>query len=170
VIWAIVRAPWYPNREIFALALAWSGYSMVLLWLSLQASLDVPQRSSALRFKHELPGFIRHRGIAVPIVTSEISDVDVVLDRELPGIASDGLTLSIPRCGLHDVPVSIAEEEGDVARTVKLGKLSVAQQRALVSMLYCRPGQWDERGVPERVTFWHFLEAPFRMFPLAETR
>jgi hypothetical protein len=49
-------------------------------------------------------------------------------------------------------------------------KLTVEQHRNLIAFLYCRPGQWDEHGVGEPVTFWHFLEAPFRMYPLAESR
>jgi len=81
-----------------------------------------------------------------------------------------GLTLSIPSCGLQDAPVSVAEQLSPCRTRFKFDNLTVPQQRALIAALYCRPGQWDERGVPEQLTFWHFLEAPFRMYPLAETR
>ena len=44
---------------------------------------------------------------------------------------------------------------------LKIERLSIAQHRSLIAFLYCRPGQWDEGGVPEPLTFWRFVEAPF---------
>ncbi len=170
MIYAILHAKWYPDAGIFALALGWSVYSMILLWLSLQASFDVPQRSNAIRFKQRVNATLRHRGVAHPVTTCEISDKDVVLscDRELA--LAKGLHLSIPACGLHEAAVSFGEEEAPARFVVTFDKLTIQQHRALVASLYCRAGQWDGRGVPEPVTFWRFLEAPFRMYPLAETR
>jgi cellulose synthase (UDP-forming) len=168
--YAVSRAAWYPSQGVFILAVMWSVYSMILLWLSLQASLDVPQRSSSLRFKHQLAGSLRLRGIATPIATVEISDADVVLPWSAALEAQQGLTLSVPACGLVEARVTLTGREGPDRAVLAFDQLPQAQQRALVAFLYGRPGQWNERGVSEPVTFWHFLEAPFRMYPLAETR
>jgi cellulose synthase (UDP-forming) len=178
VIYAIANAEWYPNQSIFALAIVWSAYSMILLWLSIQASLDVPQHSSSVRFKHQLPATLRRRGLTVPVSTEEISDTDVILrmDADAAGqmqaaeSENSTVTLSIPGCGLKEARVSLLERESSTRWVFKLEKLTVDQHRSMIASLYCRAGQWDERGVPEPVTFWHFLEAPFRMYPLAETR
>ena len=178
ITYAIVNAAWYPSRSIFALAIGWSIYSMILLWLSLQASLDVPQHSNAIRFKHQLRGTLRRRGVAVPVFTEEISDTDVVLrvDEAVAAHAEAAerqrvqLSLTIPECGLKEVPVRLLEIESGARWTFQLEKLPLEQHRALIAFLYCRADQWDEAGVPEPVTFWHFLQAPFRMYPLAETR
>lgn len=170
LIYALVNMKWYPSQAIFALAVGWSVYSMLLLWLSIQASFDVPQRSPAVRFKHQLPATIRHRGVAVPVVTEEVSDTDVIVTCDREVAAGAGLTLSIPACGVLEVPVKLSEQEGEHSFVFTIEKLRLEQHRDLIASLYCRPGQWDATGVAERLTFWHFLEAPFRMFPLAETR
>ena len=179
IIYAVINARWAADPSIFGLAIGWSLYSMLLLWLSFLASLDVPQLSTSLRFKHELPGSVRRRGVRWPVTVSEISDADLVLTddpAEWMGSAADqyaplsGLTLSVPACGLHEVPVSALPREEGGGFAFKLDRLPVDQHRALIAFLYCRPHQWDEHGVPESLTFWHFLQAPFRMFPLAETR
>jgi hypothetical protein len=141
-----------------------------LLWLSFQASLDVPQRSSSLRFRFELPASLRCRGVAHAINTVEISDTDVVVDCDPELMKAGDLKLSIPECGLRDASVCLQESPAEGRFILKYADLGIEQQRALVAFLYCRPGQWDEFGVPEPVTFWHFIEAPFRMHPLAETR
>jgi cellulose synthase (UDP-forming) len=178
IVYAVINARWAADPSIFGLAIGWSLYSMLLLWLSFLASLDIPQLSTALRFKHVLPGTLRRRGFTWPVTVEEISDADLVLAEnpaESMGSAIgqpaplSGLTLSVPACGLHEVPVSALHREEASGFALKFDRLPVEQHRALVAFLYCRPNQWDERGVPESLTFWHFLAAPFRMFPLAET-
>ena len=179
IIYAVINARWAADPGIFALAIGWSGYSMFLLWLSFLASLDVPQLSTSLRFKHRLAGTIRRRGVTHPVMVAEISDMDLVLTGDPAETFGNtggryaplsGLTLSVPVCGLHEVPVSALPQDEAGGFAFKLDRLPVDQHRALIAFLYCRPNQWDERGVPESLTFWHFLQAPFRMFPLAETR
>ncbi len=176
VTYAVLHSQWYPSHGIFALAVAWSVYSMILIWVSLQASLDVPQPSNSIRFKHQLPGAIRSRGIALPIVTEEVSDTDVILRlddglvHELTSQTASTLYLSIPDCGVREVPVKLRPCDESGGHLLEFQKLPIDQHRALIAFLYCRPGQWDDRGVSEHLTFWHFIEAPFRMYPLAETR
>ena len=179
IIYAVLNARWAADPSIFGLAIGWSLYSMLLLWLSFLASLDVPQLSTSLRFKHVLPGTLRRRGVGWPVTVAAISDADLVLTADPAELMAtpagqsaplSGLTLSVPACGLHEVPVSALPREEGGGFAFKLDRLPVAQHRALIAFLYCRPNQWDERGVPESLTFWHFLQAPFRMFPLAETR
>lgn len=172
--YAILHAAWFPSRGIFLLALGWSVYSSLLLWLSLQASFDVPLPSKTLRFRHRLAATLRQRGVAFAVTTEEISDDDLVfevseevaatLDPEAP------LSVSLPAGGLQDVPVRVLQNEGGGRWSFQFQRLSIDQHRALIALLYGRAGQWDDRGVSEHVTFWHFLEAPFRMYPLAETR
>jgi cellulose synthase (UDP-forming) len=170
VIYAVANAEWYPSKGIFALALGWSVYSLMLLWLSFQASFDVPQPTTSIRFRQQLPAAIRRRGIAKPVTVQEISDEDIILTCEPETLAGSDLTVSIPACGLHEVPVRRLDQPTPSSFLLKIDRLSIAQHRSLIAFLYCRPGQWDEGGVPEPLTFWHFVEAPFRMYPLAETR
>jgi cellulose synthase (UDP-forming) len=174
IIHAIMHAQWFPDRGIFVLAIGWSAYSLTLLWLSLQASMDVPQPTSSLRFKHQLPVTLRQRGLIIEGMTDEISDADVVLRLDElalnAGIRFDEpLTVSFAQSSLREMPVSFLEEDAEGRIVMKFERMPIAQQRALVAFLFCRPGQWDEQGVSEHVTFWRFIQAPFRMYPLAET-
>ena len=111
VIYAVSTAEWYPSKGIFALAIGWSVYSMTLLWLSLQASFDVPHRTTSIRFKQQLPGVIRRRGIAVPVTVQEISDEDIIVSCEPETLTGSELRLSIPTCGLHEVPVRLLHQQ-----------------------------------------------------------
>lgn len=168
IAFALAHAADYPSKSVLVLVLGWSGYSVVLLWLSLQASFDVPQPSTALRFKHALPATLFEVGQPRELWLRELSDVDAVLaGPDLPATGAE-LALSIPAVGLERVPVALSAEAMGVV--LRFEDLTIPQQRALVAALYCRPGQWDDRGVGEHVTFWHFLLAPFRMYPLAETQ
>ena len=153
IVYAVINARWAADPSILGLAIGWSLYSMLMISLSFLASLDVPQLSTSLRFKHELPGTIRHRGISRPVTLQEISDADLVLaddPAELLGDAAgqhtplSGLTLSVPACGLHEVPVSVLPHEEGGGFAFKLDRLPVAQHRALIAFLYCRPNQWEE--------------------------
>lgn len=172
VVYAVINVDWYPDRGIFALAIGWSAYSMLLIWLSLQASFDVPQASAAISFTHRLPATLRHQGAAIAALTKRISDdeVSVTLEHELPENAAGSFVLTIPACGVREASVTLADRIGPNAFLLKFSRLPLAQHRALIAFLFCRPGQWDERGVREPVTLWRFIEAPFRMYPLAETR
>jgi cellulose synthase (UDP-forming) len=170
IFWSVQHAQWNSGEGILALALAWSAYSVLLLWLSLQASLDVPQPRVHLGFKYRVPVIIRHHGGIINGITEEISDGEVVvsLDKKAIATAPDSLTITIPAFGLVQVPARVLAVDSTV--TLRFKRLSLAQHRALVGLLYCRPGQWDGRGVAESLTFWHFFEAIFRMYPLAEAK
>jgi cellulose synthase (UDP-forming) len=104
-------------------------------------------------------------------LTEEISDKEVVLtprrENQPPAVAGP-LTLTIPALGLVQVPANSSRLENSL--TLHFERLSIAQERALIALLYCRPGQWTERGVAESLTLWHFFEAMFRMYPLAEAK
>jgi cellulose synthase (UDP-forming) len=169
--WALQHGQWYPSQSIFALAIGWSVYSMLLVWLSLQASLDVPKRDGYLGFKHRIPGFVRHDCGVLQVVTEEISDKKVVVNMDRatndPGLRGP-LTLTIPPFGLVQVPVR--PSWAPIGAILEFERLSLPQERALIALLYCRAGQWDERGVAESLSFWHFFEAMFRMYPLAEAK
>jgi hypothetical protein len=104
------------------------------------------------------------------VMVQEISDEDIIVSCEPETLTGSEFRLSIPTCGLHEVPLRLLHKETPSRFLLKIERLSISQHRLLIALLYCRPGQWDEGGVPEPLTFWHFLEAPFRMYPFAETR
>jgi hypothetical protein len=50
------------------------------------------------------------------------------------------LRLSIPACGLHEVPVRLLDQQTPSSFLLKIERLSIAQHRSLIAFLYCRPG------------------------------
>ena len=77
--------------------------------------------------------------------------------------------LHVPSLELGDVPVRVREASPEGEVTVELLELGLAQRRALVTHLYCRPGQWDRPPRSELRAMWEYLRAGLRMYPLAES-
>lgn len=168
--YAWLNAAWYPSQSILMLAFAWSVYSMVLLWLAFQASFDVPMRSTVLRFRHRFPAEVRCDGQEHEVIVVELSDADAVVEAtDLDGAAllKGEAQLTLPVKGMEPINLASVELQGNRWK-VSWDRPPRTQHRCLIAFLYCRPGQWADVGVPELTTFWHFLKAPFRMFPLAE--
>lgn len=177
VAYVLFNAPWTADPSALMLPLACSFYAILVLWLSLLASLDVPQQKSAPSFGCDVHATLRQRGASREIRIIGISDSEVTIAK---GTAAEILpypkpesgspfALSIPACGLSEVPVAPERRKKNGDLHLRFERLSIAQQRALVAYLYCQSGQWNPNGVPEPVTFWHFLKAPFRIYGLAET-
>jgi hypothetical protein len=112
--------------------------------------------------------------LARTALTEEVSDkkVTIVFENLSPLDVSSAAqtTLTIPALGLVQVPVEMENFHSPNKLTLRFHRLSTGQHRALIALLYCRPGQWDERGVSESLTFWHFFDSLFRMYPLAEAK
>jgi hypothetical protein len=47
--------------------------------------------------------------------------------------------------------------------------LSLPQRRALITHLYCRPGQWQGPAKSEVRAVFEYARAGLRMYPLAES-
>ena len=75
----------------------------------------------------------------------------------------------MPLLGLEDVPVRVRQDT-DEQVSLEWIELSLAQRRALIAQLYCRPGQWDAKPRSELRAIWEYARAGLRMYPLAESR
>jgi cellulose synthase (UDP-forming) len=134
----------------------WSFYNLILLGIALLILLDAPR-------PHPYEWFDLRRTVRLQVndqtfwgVTTMVSEVgaEVALTQAgFPVLPADEL--------LH-VNLTIMEEDiqisGDVIRTgfsdefptvrVMFNEIPLVQQRRLVEMLFCRPGQWKRRQSP----------------------
>jgi cellulose synthase (UDP-forming) len=164
--YAMGNVDWYASGTILTLAVGWSIYSMVLIWLALQACMDPPQSTASLRFRHRVPGVLWSNGVPLQVSTQDISDVDATITAVsslMPHLGAARLVLDLQIPGWQPQEVTIIDGEAEHMCLLQWRQLPLEQHRAIISFLFTRPGQWDERGVPEHRTFWHFLIAPFRM-------
>lgn len=138
----------------------WSAYNLIMIGIALLILLDVPRpspyewfnlrRTVQLRVSDE-SGEQRFWG-----VTTMMSEVGAEMALTQPGFP-----LLAPA---ETLPIAIEIQEngllltGEVMRTsfdgefpsirVMFNQVSLAQQRSLVEMLFCRPGQWKTRCTP----------------------
>ena len=152
----------------------WSTYNLITIGAALLILLDVPKpdlnewfnlcRSVKLNFPtvEDTPTYWG--------VTTRISEAgaDVSLtqkiDRLIPGetipveisILEENLSLSG-----QVTTVSVAKDSCDVQ--VKFEDLSLEQERKLIAMLFCRPGQWKRKDTPgELYSLWLLIRILLR--------
>lgn len=159
-----------------ALGWIWSAYNLVMLAIALLILLDVPN----LQGSH---WFALRRVVCLQLSTTSDVDQDIAcqwgvteqlseagavvalttpgnLPRFTPGEPQLG-TLTIAEKALS-LPVWRIDRqtEGDsLTVTVEFAPLSIEQQRQLIELLFCRPGQWKRWNSPgELQSLWILLK------------
>ncbi|XFA73474.1 glycosyltransferase [Thermosynechococcaceae cyanobacterium Okahandja] len=180
------------NPDSLAVNIIWSVYNLALLLVCMLVAIDVPQRRFT-RFLRREPCELYLSGDRYTGHTLDISEegARLILQHYTPsssktqaiGTYSGQFRLSPPseladlwlavELRWHDHEQLVAlQQGGDRAVDVRIRfvELSLAEQRRLITYLYCQPGQWDEIRVPEIKTAWAMLQAVLRLHPLAESR
>ena len=175
-LWANLAACWMADmhgdyslrwEQVRGLSLGWiwSTYNLVSLGAALLILLDVPKPDL-----HEWFNLRRTVKLIVPAtnktfygVTTSISEVgaDISLtSADLPPLSKQE---TIP------VTLTILEEDialpGTITNTdtcedffkvrIRFNPLSLSQQRQLITLLFCRPGQWKRKNTPgELASIW----------------
>ena len=169
IAFAIATHRHIEQRDVFFIVLYFAASNMSILWMCLLVSMDVGHRSRFRRFARELAFTLAWENGQASGRTAELSDEEVFVPRTLlPSGLPARAELSIPALGFAGVPVQVAANgrEGNVQ--LALSELSLAQYRALITELYCQPGQWDTPPKGELRAAWEYFRAGLRMYPLAE--
>ena len=160
----LVMSTWQPSMPVeiaeqlkgIGLGWFWSAYNLLMLSIALLILVDVPHTSP-----YEWYGLRRVTRLQVGNqtlwgFTTAISELGVEITLTQPGL----LEIDDTETGLAQV--ELMEErlllQGEVAQIdqhqefpsvrVLFEPLSLNQQRSLVPLLYCRPGQWKSRCSP----------------------
>lgn len=144
----------------------WSVYNLLLIGISLLILLDVPKPDLYEWFDLRRLVRLDVGGLTLWGVTTKISEVgaEVALTQlGLPTITKEGLPVTL----------EILEEaillQGQITQTgisgefpnvqIVFEQVTLSQQRTLVEMLFCRPGQWKRQDTPgELQSVWLLLK------------
>ncbi|GAB4386592.1 MAG: glycosyltransferase [Elainellaceae cyanobacterium] len=138
----------------------WSAYNLIMIGIALLILLDVPRpspyewfnlrRTVQLRVSDEAG---EHSFWGITTMMSEVGAEVALTQNGFPRLAPAEtlpLTLTIQENGLMltgEVVRTTFDGDFPVVR-VGFGTMSLQQQRLLVEMLFCRPGQWKRRYTP----------------------
>jgi len=133
----------------------WSIYNLVMIGTALLILLDVPRPSPYEWFDLRRTVRVNVGDATFWGITTMISEIGVEVALTQPGfpdLTTESLSLTLEILEHH---LSIA---GQVIRTdsshefptvrIMFQQLTLEQQRLLVGMLFCRPGQWKRRHTP----------------------
>lgn len=167
--WATTVPADMAQQQIKGIGLGWiwSTYNLLMIGIALLILLDVPKPHLYEWFTLRRLVRLDFDGRTLWGVTTSISEVgaDVALTQaELPPLAS-GETLPM-KLEILEEAISL---EGQITQTkfsgefptvrVMFEQVTLSQQRRLVEMLFCRPGQWKRQNTPgEFQSLWLLLK------------
>ena len=136
----------------------WNAYNLLMIGLSLLVFIDVPKPNLYDWFALRRAVNIEFAGQTWRGVTTKISEVgmEVNLNDSISSFPADKLLHSPVKLTLFenkqgiDLSGLITEIMTDKSNCIRLQftQVSLQQQRQLVEMLFCRPGQWQKQQVP----------------------
>ena len=150
------------KRTIFALTLFWGSYNLLILSAALLSLLESPQPES-------FPWFALRRLIRLKIgdrivsgTTKTLSEMGTEIELK-EFIAIDNNTpVTVEIVGEDLELAGILSRDRDALR-VTFEKTTLAQDRALVRLLFCRPGQWKRTNCAgELRVLWLLLKSLVR--------
>lgn len=160
-----------------ALGWLWSTYNLIMLGIALLILLDVPNSKQGvwLRLRRVVRLVVQTTAESEPGTwwgtTDSISETGAIISltkKGLPSLAEGEnypVTLEIAEDALS-IPgrlVSTDTQNEIQIATVEFEPLSIAQQRQLIEILFCRPGQWKRWNSPgELRSLWIMLCALFQ--------
>jgi cellulose synthase (UDP-forming) len=159
------------GHDTFVIVLYFAFGNIITLWLCLLVSIDVGQERPFIRFDHRLPCLLLWDDVGLTGETVALSEGEVVFQsHRAPGQPwPERAFIHLPALGFEDVPVGVKETGPDGRITLAISELTLAQQRRLITFLYCRPGQWNRPARSELRASWEYLRAAWRIYPLAES-
>ncbi|MEO0536590.1 MAG: glycosyltransferase [Cyanobacteria bacterium P01_A01_bin.123] len=162
----------------------WSTYNLLMLGLALLILLDAPRPSPYEWFNVKRIAKLKltspdRDGAAFWGTTTMISEVGVEIALTK---ASDFLPETVDAQAIEvelvdeqvTLPGRVVQtrtQDGLPTLTIEFSSLTLPQQRRLVELLFCRPGQWQSRCSPNEVqSLWLILKSVFRPRFLVERR
>ena len=142
--------------EGISLGWIWSAYNLLLLGISLLILLDVPKQDVYEWFDLQRVVRVEVANQTLWGITTEISEIgaSIKLTQAIPLPLEKLETLSVKlemmeeKLQLSGVVTQTSQEKLFSCVQVAFDTPPLKQQRRLVEMLFCRPGQWQRRETP----------------------
>ncbi len=142
-----------PPDANFNLALYWSSYNLLTITVAMMTLLDLPKPSFYEWFDRKKEVNIYSGQVVYPGITQKVSEegVEIFLEQTT-NLATDVVVELIPEILFLSGKITRSYlQDGSLRAVIKFQNLSLEQQRELVQMLYCRPGQWLIRNTPNEL-------------------
>jgi cellulose synthase (UDP-forming) len=137
---------WFMVSQGWQWVWVWSIYNLVMLCLACLALVDAPQPSPYPWFPlKKLVQFQQGERTAWG-VTEQLSEIGAIVTLTQGRLTPKPVTVTLPEVGLTLTAQVTATTDGRV--TLAWMQMSLEQERQLIPLLFCRPGQWQERKVP----------------------
>lgn len=146
----------------FNLGLCWSAYNLLTISVAMMTLLDLPKASLYEWYQTKKEVNLYSDRQVYQGTTQRISEegVEILLDPSVD-LSTNVMVELIPEVLILDGKVTRSHaQNGDLRTIIKFQKVSIEQQRELVEMLYCTPGQWQKRNTPNE------LQSIFILFKL----
>lgn len=154
----------YPSekRTIFMLSLFWGLYNLFILSIALLSLLESPQVNSFPRF--ELKRLIRLK-VGEQVfsgVTKTFSEIGAEIELKESILVNHNTPITVEIVGENLELSGTLSRDRDSLR-VTFEKITLEQERGLVKLLFCRPGQWKRTYcVGELRVLWLLLKSLVR--------
>ena len=143
----------HPPDVSFNLGLYWSSYNLLTITVAMMTLMDLPKPSFYEWFDLKKEVNIYSGRVVHPGITQKVSEegVEIFLDQPT-NLATDVVIELIPEILFLSGKITRSYlQDGSLRAVIKFQNLSIEQQRELVQMLYCRPGQWQVRNTPNEL-------------------
>jgi len=155
--------------EIFGIVTYFALCNLAVLWLCFLATIDIRAPRCFRRFEQHVPFTLQWDDGITHGETLLLSESEATIAAwNLSGNQPHYAQLSLPTLGLIEVPVRVRKDT-DQHLALEWSELSLAERRALIAHLYCRPKQWITKPKRELQAIWEYARAGLRMYPLAES-
>jgi cellulose synthase (UDP-forming) len=137
---------WFMITQGWQWVWVWSIYNLIMLCLACLALVDAPQPSPYPWFPLQKLVQFRQGERTAWGVTEQMSELGATVTLTQGRLTREPVTVTLPEVGLTLTAQPHHQEAGRV--TLAWTNLTLEQERRLIPLLFCRPGQWQERQVP----------------------
>ena len=147
------------------LGLWWSGYNIIMIAAALLTLLDVPQSTPYQWFPFKTRVLVKSHNQIYSGVTLQLSETGAEIYFPDNITLPSKISIEILEAGLTLTGKIIQSKTQDQSNKVRVQfiNLNLQQQRKIIEILYCRPGQWQKRQSPgELQSLWIILKVLLR--------
>jgi len=137
----------------FNVGLCWGAYNLLTIAVAMMTLLDLPKRSYFEWYNRKQEVNLYAEGRVYQVSTQKISEegVEISLSSKV-NLPTEVMVELIPEVLMLSGKVTRSHDRHDSCEvTLEFQNISIEQQRELVQMIYCRPGQWERRDTPNEL-------------------
>ncbi len=144
-------------RSGFSLGWVWSLYNLVMLSISLMILVDAPRPETCETFALRRAVQIMSSNQTVWGTTVTLSEqgcqIALNLDRIRTNALPDLVEIHFPENQLHltAIPIALTQTSTQSILDLRFAPMPLTEERKLIQMLFCRPGQWQSWKSPGEI-------------------